>query len=112
MENKKRNILKEVLKKTSLLAVPGPIGYSLLGFVQDRIAQKKSEKGLSDIQARAAEALRKSNRERMLRNKAEQEDLLNNQQIESLKTSNMDDASRNALFEQDMRRRQRLNLPR
>jgi len=85
----------------------GAAAYGIKLF-EDKMAQRRSEKGLTDIRAKAAEALGKANRTRAVRNASESKDLLNKVQIDAINKSNLPDPHKNALFEQDMRREGRI----
>jgi len=110
------------MKHTPIGAAAGAVN-----LFKDNAALKKSEAGLSSARTKAAEALGSANRKRQsdkiidtaankirtMYNASESiKDILNKVQIEQIKKSNLPEASKNALFEQDMRRSGRLGLPR
>lgn len=102
------NLYKDIAMKHS------PIGVAVAakGLMKDRAAAKKSEFDLGNVRAKAAAALAGANRARKQRNAKEVRDLLKSKQIKEINKSNLPDVHKNILFEQDMRRRQDLGLPR
>lgn len=88
---------------------PWGVGKAAIGLYKDKKAEKKSEAGLNNIRAEAAAMLGQVVRQR---NAYDRGEILTKPLIDGLNArKDLDPATRNAIFERDMKRRQQLNLP-